>query len=280
MLIFIIPIVFILIGISSLGILFVRKMPKLRVISVDSIPKERVRRVKEQIILQKIQRAGGEKFRGLFKLISFVGKEGTKSARRVVQRLYAIEQYYEKLKRTASEGHHTYDEETIKRLVKEAETLVAKEELIPAEKIYIDIVSHNPKSVDAYEGLGNLYLSNGQFDQSRETLQFALRLSPNDASILVSIAELELKLDNPKAAVVHLRKAILKRAKNPKYIDFYIEASLKAGSLKDAQEGIRMLKEVNPENNKIQDFEERFSKQKETYKAKTHTHSQDASQTE
>ena len=278
--IWIIPTIFLLLGLVSLAILLASKISRLRVISVESIPKERVRKVKEQIILQKMQRASTKQLRGVSRLLIMIGRVTSNTGRRLVQKLYSIEQSYQKLKRSSVEGHHAYDQETIHRLVREAGVLVEKEEMIPAEKIFIDIISHNPKSVDAYEGLGNLYLGNDQMDQARETLQFALRISPNDASILVSLAELEMKLDNAKAAVVHLRKAIQKRSKNPKYLDFYIEASLKSGSLKDAQEGIRMLKQVNPENQKIQDFEGRFLKQKETYMAKTDTHSEDASQTE
>ena len=278
--IWIIPTIFLLLGLASLTILLASKISRLRVISVESIPKERVRKVKEQIILQKMQRVGKDRFRGISLLFLLVGRTVTRTGRRAVQKLYSIEQYYQKLKRSSSEGQHAYDQETINRLVREAEGLIEKDETIPAEKIFIDIISHNPKSVDAYEGLGNLYLSNDQYEQARETLQFALRISPADASILVSLAELEMKLDNAKAAVAHLRKAIQKRAKNPKYLDFYIEASLKAGSLKDAQEGIRMLKSVNPENQKISEFEERFSKQKEVYSTKTDTHSEDASQTD
>ena len=132
--------------------------------------------------------------------------------------------------------------------------------------------------MDAYEGLGNLYLVNDQFDQARETLLFALRLSPNDASVNVSLAEMETKLQNYKVAVQYLKKAIQKRSKNPKYLDFYIEASLKAGSLKDAQEGIRLLKEVNPENKKITEFEDRFIKQKKEYVNKTTTAEKNTSQ--
>lgn len=246
-------------------------MPQLRVINVDSIPKERARKIKEQIILQKFQRASGKKMKGVSVFFLMTGRTISRAGRRAVQRLYALEQYYQKLKRSASEGHHAYDAETIHRLIEDAETLVQKDELIPAEKIYIDIISHNPKSVDAYEGLGNLYLGNSQFDQARETLQFTLRLSPSDASVLVSLAQLELKLDQPKSALTHLKKAIQKRPKNPKYLDLYIEVSLKAGSLKDASDGIKRLKEVNPENQKIQDFEERFLQQKNAYREKTHS---------
>lgn len=278
--IWIIPLIFLAIGVGSMLLLLIRKMPQLRVINVDSIPKERARKIKEQIILQKFQRASGKKMKGISAFFLMTGRTISRVGRRAVQRLYALEQYYQKLKRSASEGYHAYDAETIHRLVEDAETLIQKDELIPAEKIYIDIISHNPKSVDAYEGLGNLYLGNGQFDQARETLQFTLRLSPNDASVLVSLAQLELKLDQPKSALAHLKKAIQKRPKNPKYLDLYIEVSLKAGSLKDAADGIKRLKEVNPENQKIQNFEERFNEQKAAYFSKTHSSTDDASQTE
>lgn len=278
--ILIIPLVLIALGTLSLVLLLIRKAPQLRVINVDSIPKERTRKIKEQIILQKFQRAGGEKLKGVVTGTTFLVRFMSRVGRRVVQRLYTLEQYYQKLKRSASEGQHAYNTETIHKLKEEAQMLLQKGEVIPAEKIYIDIISHNPKSVDAYEGLGNLYLSHGQIDQARETLLFTLRLSPNDASVLVSLAELEMKVDQPKAALVHLHKAIQKRPKNPKYLDLYIEISLKAGSLKDAQDGIKRLKEVNPENQKIGDFETRFSQQKALYTTKTHKPSDDASQTE
>jgi len=276
----IIPLIILGISLLVIVIILFRKISYLRVINVDSIPKERTRKLKEQIILQRFQRSGNEKVRVVAKQMTVLGKALSRLGRRAVQRLYALEQNYQRLKRSASEGQHAYDQETIHRLVKEAEELLEKDEQIPAEKIYIDIISHNPKSVDAYEGLGNLYLDHEQYDQARETLQFALRLSPNDASVYTSLAELETKLGNDKVAVQHLKRAVQKRSKNPKYLDLYIEAALKAGSLKDAQEGIKLLKEVNPENQKIPDFEERFLNQKKAYMAKTSSAEKNPSQNE
>ena len=191
-----------------------------------------------------------------------------------------MEQYYQKLKRSEDEGVHRYSDETIRARLEEAYALIKQEEYIPAEKIFIDVISHNPKSVDGYEGLGNMYLTNGQFDQARETLQFALRLSPDDASVNVSLAELEIKQGNQKAALPYLRRAVTKRPKNPRYLDYYIETSLEVGSLKDAREGIQTLKEVNPENKKIEEFESRFQEKKEAYIQKTTPEDSEASQEE
>lgn len=254
------------------------KIPQLRVIDVDSIPKERERKVKETLILQKFQRTGGAKLQGAAKAASAVVGAVSRQGRRAVQRLYRLEQYYQKLKRSEDEGIHRYSDETIKTRLEEAQALIKQEEYIPAEKIFIDIISHNPKSVDGYEGLGNMYLASGSLDQARETLQFALRLSPGNASVNVSLAELELKLGEPKKALPFLRKAVEKRSKNPRYLDYYIETALEVGSLKDAREGIQTLKEVNPENKKIGDFEARFQEKKEAYIQKTRSTQSDPSQ--
>lgn len=264
--------IFLLLIVASLGVIVVviyRKVPQLRVIDVDSILKERERKVKETLILQKFRRAGGAKLQGTAKAASAVVAAVSRHGRRAVQKLYRLEQYYQKLKRSEDEGAHRYSNETIKARLMEAVALQKQEEYIPAEKIYIDIISHNPKSVDGYEALGNMYLASGQLDQARETLQFALRLSPGDASVNVSLAELELKLNEPKKALVFLHKAVEKRSKNPRYLDYYIETALEVGSLKDAREGIQSLKEVNPENKKIEEFEARFQEKKEAYIQKT-----------
>ena len=80
--------------------------------------------------------------------------------------------------------------------------------------------------------MGRLYLKSKQYGQARETLRFALRLSPDDASVLVSLGELDIAEDHPRAAVGNLRKAIAIRPKNPKYLDLYIETALRAKMLR------------------------------------------------
>ncbi len=252
-----------------LFVILVRTIPRLRVIDVDSIQKEKLKAMKHDLLFQKLTRKSSGAFASVSKGSTAAVRVASKVGRRAVQRLYALEQYYQKLTRIAEEGQHTYDKEHIRKLTNQADALIKQDEFIPAEKIYIDIISHNPKSVPAYEGLGNLYRKNKQFDQARETFGFCLKLSPTDASVLVALAELELDLENYPKALEHLQKAVKKRSKNPKYLDYYIEAALSSGSLKDAREGMRKLREVNPENKKLEEFEERFTALKDAYIAKT-----------
>lgn len=262
---------YLIIGLSLLVFLgvLIRTIPRLRVIDVKTIPAERTRELKEKLIMEKFERSARSKWRMVTKISTTAVREASRVGRRAVQKLYAIEQYYQKLNRSATDGQHAYPQETINKMMDEAYKFLKEEEYIPAEKMYIDIISHNPRSVDAYEGLGNMYLVKGDYDQARETLQFALRLSPNDASVNVSLAELELRLEKFKTALTYLRKAVGKRSKNPKYLDLYIDASLQAGSLKDARNGMMLLKKVNPENQKIAEFEKRFNELKTEYVSKT-----------
>jgi len=256
------PLISVLIIIFSLGVVvwvLFRKVAQVRMIDVASIPTERTKRLKEQIILQKFERVGAEKFGVVAKAARHGVTAASKVGRRAVQRLYAMEQYYQKLKHVPMEGPHAVDPETIKRLIAEAEDLVRHEEYIPAEKRYIEVISHNPKHVKAYEGLGNLYLANKQYVQARETLLFTLRISPDDASVHMSLAEVELAEENVKKAVEHLRRCVELRPANPKFIDRYIEASFLAKLPEDAKKGIALMKETNPENQKIAEFEERLA---------------------
>lgn len=269
--IFVFALVVFFVSIFFLLVVALRHIPDLRVIDVKTISHERSRELKEKLIMDKFERGARSKWRVVAGVSHTVVRGASRVGRRAVQKLYAIEQYYQKLNRNATEGQHAYTMETVKKMTDEAIRLIREEEYIPAEKIYIDIISHNPRSVDAYEGLGNMYLVKKDFDQSRETLLFVLRLSPNDASVNVSLAELELVQGRPKAALSYLRKAVAKRSKNPKYLDLYIDSALVAGSLKDARSGIQMLKKVNPDNQKIPDFEARFDKLKAEYITKTKT---------
>lgn len=242
-------------SLATIGVLLWRKAPQLRMIDVATIPAERARILKERIILQKFERVGAEKIGAVAKVARHGVTAASKVGRRAVQRLYAMEQYYQKLKHAPPEGARAADPETVKRLLAEADEFVRKDEYVQAEKRYIEIISHNPKHVKAYEGLGNLYLWNKQYAQARETLLFTLRLSPDDASVYMSLAEVELAEDNKPKALEYLRRCVELRPANPKFLDRYVDTAIAAERADDARKGLALLKEANPDNQKIAEFE-------------------------
>lgn len=254
-----IPLIVIVTSLLTLMVILARNIPRLRVVNVESVPAERAKRVKERLMMEHFTRSQAEKWRRIGRAILSAWKLFSKTARRVVQRLNRLEQHYQKLKNVSSPTTATKDPELLKKLFDEAEALARKGDAAGAEKRYVEVISHSPTYVEAYEGLGNLYLVGKQFVQAREALEFAMRLDAKNASALMSMADLEITQGFPNKALEHLRKATEIRPKNPKYLDAYLEAAFAAGSFSDAKNGLERLKEVNSENQKIPAFEERLS---------------------
>lgn len=271
MLWWLIPVIVIVLCFGVMVFLFWKKIPQIRKIDVESIPREQMRKMKEKLIMQRFNRIGSNKLGRVGKVAGVAVKGVSKVGRRAVQRLYSLEQYYQKVKQEA-DGESTSDPETVKRLLSEAGKLVREEEYILAEKKYIEVISHNPKNIEAYEGLGNVYLKNKSYDQARETFMFTMRIEPDDASVNMSMAELETIMKNHAKACEFAKKAVNKRPGNPKYLDMYIESALSAKLFTEAEDGIQLLEQVNPENNKIVEFKERLKGLRESVGEKPFVH--------
>lgn len=249
-----IPLILLIVSLAVIAWILLRKVPQVRVVNVDVIPNERMRRTKEALIVQRVERFGAERLGGVAKVSKTLAKNVSRVGRRTVQKLYKLEQHYQKLRQAPHEAG-TIDGETARHMIDQAEALVREEEYIPAEKIYIELISRNPKMAEAYEGLGNLYLKNRQYAQARETFGFTLKLSPDDASVYMSLADLSRAEGDIKKSFEAVKKAIELRPHNPKYLDTYIETAFELGEKDEAKKGINGMKEANPDNQKIPDWE-------------------------
>lgn len=260
--VWIIPLMLLILSVLTALVVVARKIPQLSVMDVEAMPGQKVKKLKERIILEKFARVRSEKTGKALKWLGVLGTALSKTGRRIVQRLYKLEQYYQKIKQAPMGGQPSVNPEAIQRLLAEAEECMRQEEYIQAEKRYIEVISHKPKYVSAYEGLGTVYLKSKQYPQARETLLFALRLDPTSAALHMNMADLEMKEGNAKAAVEHARKAVDIRPKNPKYLDAYVEAGINAKLPTDVERGLNLLREVNPENQKIEDFQHQLDELK------------------
>src|SRR3989339_321176 len=259
-----IPFAILVISFIPVAIIAIRKIPQLRILNIHDLPEEKTRQVKEAIIARRVERWLGGHSSGLVKWMRLIGKNVSRFGRRIVQRLYAMEQYYRRLQKGAAHAAHATDPETIRRLMNEAAAFIQQGESFEAEKRYIEIISHNPKYVKAYEELGNLYLQDRQYTQARETLMFASKIAPEDASVQVSLMELEIKEGNVTSAVPYIRRAVELRPHNPKYLDFFIETCLAARLPEEAARGLGLLHDVNPENKKLEEFGRRIQEMERT----------------
>lgn len=148
--------------------------------------------------------------------------------------------------------------------------------------------------MEAYKGLSDLYWLMKNYEQAKETLEYALKLSENDDFLYSQLAKISfvrgdlkqaeqnylrsidlnnqnsanyfdlgwiyLQLEDLPRALDVAKKAVKLEENNPKYLDFLLETSLLIKDKVLAQETWNKLKTVNPENNKLAEFKEKIDK--------------------
>lgn len=161
-----------------------------------------------------------------------------------------------------------------------------------AERLYIEVLKADAKNVDAYRGLADLYIDQKLYDQAAETLEFLLRLTGDDDRALSRLGQVEASRGNfeqaearylrsievsanatayraelgkvylaagdAKRAYEQFRSALHAEPHNPKYLDYFLEASILVGDPVVARAALGALEEVNPENAKLEEFRTRI----------------------
>lgn len=257
MLSFYLPLILLLASIATLIGLVIRKIPQLRILDPKTFAKTRTRQLKQTLLRQRLERLWGAYGHALKGLLTPTGRVLKTRMHAAVEKLASIEEHYQKLKRQA-EGPHAVDAGSIKKFIEDGVKLVKEGRYGEAEKRFIEVLSHDPKNVSAYEQLGSLYLITKQLEQAQEALAFALKIHPKDASVLTRLGEVEMARGQYVKAKEYFGKAVEKRPNNPRYLDFYIDAAIEAGASAEARRGLEKLRAVNPENKKLAEFAERI----------------------
>lgn len=234
-----------------------RHIAELRILNVETVlGKEE--RTKARLVAKRLERIGEERLADLRKIATPLRTVFRKARERFHARLGALEQSYEHAKQLTlgSRGKRTAH---LLGLIREAEDFMRQERYEDAEQKYIAAIRLDKKNVDAYEGLGNLYRKTQKYPEAREALRFILKFRPNDASVHVSIGEVALAEGNPALALSEFRTAVRIRPGNPKYLDFLIETAILVDDRLVAASGLDLMRETNPENQKIVTWEERIA---------------------
>ncbi len=244
-------------GLGLVGFVIWRKLPQVRMIDPSTDKDSISRKKKYDIMKGRVERAGGRQIDQFNKSVLRPVSIGFQNfVRRMAGKLTAVERKYQAKQKETRTSRYTKEE--LEKMVTDADVLVSEEEFDKAEKKYIEVISYDPKFVPAYEYLGRLYLRRKDYDLARETFSFLVKLSPKDASVTASLGEVEDALGNLELAFEYYKKASSLSPKNPKYLDFFIESAIETGNKYEANLALDRLREVNPDNNKIDDFEEQI----------------------
>lgn len=280
------PFILIVLSLAVMIFVVVKKFPQLTLLDVNSIPEVKVEKKKNEFYKKRAEEgAKGKSIKTKKFLQPFVQKWRDLQ---LVFRKYVGQVQRQMIEKSEKKkvGLEKVDKtEELKIVLQEGEYALGQGDFDTAEKKYIEAVRLDPKNVEAYYGLGNVYYVQDQIEEALETLKFVLQLDENDIKTLVKLAEIEEERNDIETAVEYYQRVVLVEdnnphrfakladllveikkydtaleavaqaveiePQNPKYLDKMIEISVLCDNKKVAEETYQKLRMVNPENQKL-----------------------------
>jgi tetratricopeptide (TPR) repeat protein len=290
----IIPFLIIIVSLILILFIIVKKFPTLSSLNVEDTTKEKQTQLHEKIVTDRIKRRLG-RWAGSIS-IPFVKNIFTNMNSRVKsfhERLVNLEKKHRFIFSTKkiTKPEKLSKEEII---LEEAKSLFDENKLGEAEKKYIEAIKTNPQSLKAYGGLGVIYMQLDQLDQAKEVFEYvikfdesnysaylnlgdisfkkgdfdvareyylkSLKLNPHNLVTLVGLYESCRELDYNEEALSYIKEAVNIEPNSPKYLDYLIESSLALKDKSLAENSLEKLREVNPDNKKVEEYKKMINK--------------------
>ncbi|MBI5733793.1 MAG: tetratricopeptide repeat protein [Candidatus Kerfeldbacteria bacterium] len=261
--------------------LLLHKLPILKVIDVSQVDNLKQQQVKHELVDARLKRKLTTWSKKLKKYLSpLIFWE-----RKIFAWFYSQADRWEKSIEQKI-AVQTAPEKLAAAALAKAQSLRAGGKLKEAENIYLQFISQHPGRLDAYEGLAEIYLDQRDYEEAREVYEYLANKGEVRESSLglarvasgqglldeaksqylssltvinaiqphLELAQIYNQLGNTAEALRHLDEARKLEPNNPKILDFYIELSIVNGQPIEAQAALDVLKEANPDNQKIAGF--------------------------
>lgn len=247
-----------IIALSLAGIIFiiVKKFPVLAAINIETIKSEQEAVKKEKIVAERLSRKISSMGKFLYALLLPIGRALKLFFSKIYDKVLDWEKKYGKKKKNPISFPDSEGE--IKTLFFEAEECLRTGELEEAEQKCIGIISLDHKNIDAYKKLGAICVEQKNYENAFETFRHILKLNPNDVETIFDLASLHRERGENEEALANFKRAVELEPTSPKNLDFLIDISIIVKNKDLAEETLKKLREVNPENQKLAEFEERI----------------------
>lgn len=188
-------------------------------------------------------------------------------------------------------------DQEISAMLHQARELMNDKEFPAAEEKVMQAVRLEPRSVPAFELLGEIYMTTKEFGHAKEVYQYLLKLAGDSDAIYkhigkaevaagyvdeardnleqavdlnrtvaiyhTELAEVYIELKDPAKAFTSIQEASRLEPNNPKILDQYVAISIAAGKKQFAEDAVARIEAVNPENSKIGPWREEITAIKE-----------------
>ncbi len=249
----------VLLSMTSVIVVIVRKFPVLSVLNTDNIPGEKEASFKRSIIKKRVDR-------DLAKIGGSLQRLGDNAKILVKKSLFFLErnlnvQKISYIKKSLISVDKK--EEIIKELFKEAELAEKEEDEFVAEAKYLEIINLDQKNTRAFFYLGELYYKVSKYTESIQTLNHALKLAMKEksnkeldedlsvAEIYFALAKSGREIDRIDYSIDCLVEALDIEPNNPRYLDLILDLSIIKKDKGLAWTYYNKMSKINPENNKL-----------------------------
>lgn len=261
---------------SFFGVFYIilSKFPQLASIKTSLIPSEQQLTVRNRLIYSRLKDKLTKKSFFVSRKVRPFWSKFTSFFWRLYNKILEKESYLHTLAMTPEQKEEAKTQTDT--LLSQALDAVNEKMFMRAERLYIKVISLDPHNLDAYDGLANMYLTQRDYQKSLETLKYLLAIAKRkikravkeggDASLInKKIIDYYLKLGqllqyNGKnsEALKCFNSAVRLDDKDPRSLDQLLEMSIIMKDSETAKDTLKKIIEVNPENNKITEWEKRI----------------------
>jgi len=273
----IIPLILILISLSVVIVIIVRKFSALANLDVDNIPSEKEAKFKERLLSERLKRNFLKINFRFLKIYKPLIDNLQKLFKNLNDKLLELKEKNAPKKELSQEGL----DKKIDQLFLNIDIYLKEDEVESAEKSLIEIIGLDPKNIRAFKLLGGLYYSKKNYEEAKQTYIHVLKLvedqlgqhnilseefdgrrdnesEVNQAGIYYDLSLVYRDFENLGQAIVEIDKALLIEPNNPRFLDTLLEISIMNKDRENAENALKRLKEVNPDNQKIKDLSEKI----------------------
>ncbi|MCK9361528.1 hypothetical protein M0Q28_04890 [Patescibacteria group bacterium] len=290
----VIPIVSFVIAALALAFaiaILVRRWKEIRLLDPDSIREERLKREREKVIQRRFERVQADRVAAVSRLGRQVGKRATEAYRRTYRKLQSFDTVYKSVAAPLA-AMAPSQRERIKTLLTEARALMRDLKWADAERRCVEVLSMDPRQIEAYRLLGQIYLKQKLYPQAAETFEYlvktrkaddatyagladiakasgdrvraeAMRLKAVDASPRqpyrhAEAAEFFLEAGDPERAWPFAKRASELEPQSAKYLELSLEAAILLGDRNEAEARYRRLRLLSDDPNRFQTWKEKL----------------------
>jgi len=285
-------IILIIVSIGYIIFIIIKKFPKLININVNNLPDFQNKKMKEEILKKRIINRFNKIKKGIKNISSPLNDDFKKYLKDSYSKLKKIEQ---ELKNKSVEKLDTKLDKSklIEDIIIDSKQYISNQEYKKAETKLLDALDIDSYNQEVYRILADVYTKQKEYKQAKETLQYLLKLTHNNDDAVfsslgdlakergnlkeaeeeylksislssdnylyfISLAEIYLELEEYNYALETAQRALVLSSNNPKILDFLINVSIIIQDKELSLKYLDKLNEVNPDNNKITEFNERI----------------------